>query len=133
MKHDSAFNKKLRKEMTARALMNEKNTMVKADIDKNIEEIEETPREINKIKKAIYKRRQKNQEHRELSSRLNELTISKTVIRNKIDALEQIILHVEEVKEQVKLKINDLGEENQKHSWRNPVWLYRIPWKTKRR
>ena len=116
MEHDSPFNKKLRKEMTARAIMNEKNTMVKADIDKNLEKIDETPREINKIKKAIYKRRQKNHEHRELSSRLNELTISKTVIRNKIDASEQIIWHVEEVKDQVKLKNTDLGKENQKHS-----------------
>ena len=40
--------------------------------------------------------------------RLIELKNSKADLRNKIDALNQIISHIEDVKEQVKLKIKQL-------------------------
>ena len=40
--------------------------------------------------------------------RLIEIKNSKTDLRNKIDALNQIISHIEDVKEQVKLKIKQL-------------------------
>ena len=40
--------------------------------------------------------------------RPNELKNLKTEIRTEIDALKQTILHIEEIKEQVKLKIKEL-------------------------
>ena len=39
MEHDFSFNKQLRKEITARAVMNKQIKLLKGDIDKNIEEI----------------------------------------------------------------------------------------------
>ena len=65
-------------------------------------------KETNRIKKTIQRRRQKSQEQVELSSRLDELKSTKTDIRNKIDALNQIISHTEEAKDQIKIKIKQL-------------------------
>ena len=40
--------------------------------------------------------------------RLNELNVSKTDLRNKMDAIEQILSHIEEEKDQVELKVRKL-------------------------
>ena len=82
--------------------------MLEADMDKNIETIDETILQMNRIKKSVPRRKQKHQHHRELSLRLNELYNSKTEIRKKIDALKQIISLIEDVKEQVKMIIKEL-------------------------
>ena len=87
MEHDSSYNKRLRKEV--RAVMNKKSRMLQADINKNNEKQDDIPREINRIKKAIRRRIQKNQDYRELSLRLNELQNLKTEIRKKIEALNK--------------------------------------------
>ena len=72
------------------------------------------------LKKAIGRRKQKDRKYRELSSRLNELIISKTDIRNKIDALKQIISHIEEIKDQVKLIIKELKKKIKNIPKENP-------------
>ena len=82
--------------------------MLPADIDKNIEKIDEISREINKIKNTIRKKRHKDPKHRELSLRANELMNSKTGIRNTRDAFKQIVSHIEEAKDQVKLETKQL-------------------------
>ena len=52
MDHDSSFNKHLRKQIRARAVMNlKKKGMLKGDIERNDEKIDEISQEINKIKK----------------------------------------------------------------------------------
>ena len=66
-------------------------------------------REINNIQKPIPGRGKKHRQHRELSLRLNELNISTTEIRKKIDTLKQKISNIEEVKQKVsKLIIKEL-------------------------
>ena len=87
MEHDSSYNKRLRKEV--REVMNKKSRMLQADRNKNNEKLDDIPREINRIKKAIRRRIQKNQDYRELSLRLNELQNLKTEIRKKIEALNK--------------------------------------------
>ena len=52
--------------------------------------------------------------------RIIELKNSKTDLRNKIDALNQIISHIEEVKDGVKLKIKELKNKIKKLSKENP-------------
>ena len=108
MEHDSSFNKQLRKEITARAVMNKKIKILEVDIDENNENIYDVDKEINTIQKTIRKRKQKDRKYREISSRVNELKKLKTDIRNKIDALKQLISYIEEVKDEVKLKIKEL-------------------------
>ena len=108
MEHNSSFNKQLRKEITARAVINKKIKILNSDIDENNEKIYDIDKEIKRVKKLIPKRKQKNRIYTDLSLRLIELRNSKTDLRNKIDALNQIISHIEDVKEQVKLKIKQL-------------------------
>ena len=91
MEHESSFNKQLRKEITARAVMNKKIKMLEADIDENNKKVDDADMEIKRIKKAISKRKQKNRNYIDLSLRVTELKNSKTDLRNKIDALNQII------------------------------------------
>ena len=86
MEHNSSFNKQLTKRITARAVMNKKIKMLKVDIDENNKKIYNEDKEINKIKKTIRRRKQKNKHIRELSSRLNEFKNSKTDLK-KIEAL----------------------------------------------
>ena len=52
--------------------------------------------------------------------RLIDLKNSKTDLRNKIDALNQIISHNEDVKEEVKLKIKQLKNEIKNLPKENP-------------
>ena len=108
MEHNSSFNKQLRREITDRAEKNKKLKMLKADIDVNNKKIYDVDKEIKRIKKLIPKRKQKHRNYTDLSLRVIELKISKTDLRNKVDALNQIISHIEDVKEQVKLKIKQL-------------------------
>ena len=61
MEDYSSFNKQLRKEITARALMTKKIQMLKVDIDVINEKLDEISQEINTVKKAIRRRRQKDQ------------------------------------------------------------------------
>ena len=105
MEHDSSFNKQLRKEITARAVMNKQIKKSEVNIDENYEKIFGITREIKRIKKAIHRRKQKDSNNREVSSRHKDLIISKTDLRNKIDALKQISSHTEEVKVELKLRI----------------------------
>ena len=114
MEHQSSFNKQLRKEITARVVMNKQVKILQNDIDKNNEKIDEISREIVKIEKAIRRGRQENQDYRELSLRLSELMNSKTELKNKLKALNPIISHIEEVKDEVKLKIKKLTKKTKK-------------------
>ena len=82
--------------------------MLKSDIDVNNKKIYHVDKEIKRIKKLIPKRDQKNRNYTDFSLRLIELKNSKTDLRNKIDALNQIITHVGDVKEEVKLEIKQL-------------------------
>ena len=108
MEHKSSFNKQLRKEITARAEMNKEIKSLQENIDTNIEEIYNVDKEIKRIKKLILKRKKKNRTYTDLSLRINKLNISKTDQKNKIEALKQILSHIEDAKEQVKLKIKQL-------------------------
>ena len=51
MEHDSSFNKQLRKEITAKAVINEKIRMIEAVIDKNNEQLGEIRRDVIGIQK----------------------------------------------------------------------------------
>ena len=52
--------------------------------------------------------------------RVNKLNISKTDLKNKIEALKQIISHIEDVKDVVKLKIKQLKKKIKKIPIKNP-------------
>ena len=84
--------------------------MLEADIDKSDEKTVEISREINRFIKVIHRRRHKNRKHRELSLRVNELKSLKIEVRNIIDAVKQIISHIEEAKDLVNFKIKELGK-----------------------
>ena len=120
MEHYSSFNKQLRKEITTRVVMNKEIETLKGDIDKNIEEIYNADMEIKRIKKIILKRKKKNRNHTDLSLRVIKLNISKTDLKNKIEALKQIISHIEEVKNEVKLKIKQLKKKIKNLPIENP-------------
>ena len=60
MEEDSSFKNKLRREITARAVMNKKIKMLKSDIDGNKKKIFDVDKEIKRVKKLIRKRKQKN-------------------------------------------------------------------------
>ena len=119
MEHNSSFNKQLRKEITAEAEMNKEIKTLQENIDKNIEEIYNADMEIKRIKKLILKRKKKRS-YTDLSVRINEINISKTDLKNKIEALKQIISHIEQVKEQVKIKIKELKNEIKNLPKENP-------------
>ena len=108
MEHDSSFNNQLRREITALAVMNKKIKILKSDIDGNNKKIYDADKDIKRVKKLIHKRKQKNRNYTDLSLRLIEIKNSKIDLKNKIDALNQIISHVEDVKEEIKLKIKQL-------------------------
>ena len=120
MDHDSSFNKQLRKEISARAVMNKEIKSLQENIDINIEEIYNADMEIKRIKKVILKRKKKNRTYTDLSLRVNKLNISKTDLKNKIEALKQIISHIEQAKEEVKLKIKQLKQKIKNLPKENP-------------
>ena len=120
MEHKSSFNKQLRKEITARAVMNKEIKSLQENIDINIGEIYNVDMEIKRFKKLILKRKKKNRSYTDLSLRINKLNISKTDLKNKKEALKQIISHIEEVKEGVKLKIKQLKKKIKKLPIGNP-------------
>ena len=86
--------------------------MLEVDTEKNNEKIYDVDEEINTIQTAIRRKRHKNEDYRELFPRLVEFKISKFDLKNKIKALKQINSHIEEVKDEVKLKIKQLQKEN---------------------
>ena len=100
--------------------MNKEIKTLKADIDKDNIEIFDADNEINRIRKAMNRRKQKHQNYRQLSSRINELKNIKTELKNKIQALNQIISQIEEVKDEVKLKIKQLKKKNKNLPKENP-------------
>ena len=108
MEQDSSFNNQLRREITARAVMNKKIRKLKSDIDGNNKKIYDVDKEINRIKKVIRKRRQKNKQFQDIYLKINKLKFSKIDIKNEIEALDQIILHMEKLKDEIKLKIKQL-------------------------
>ena len=59
MEHDSSYNKQLRKEITARAVINKENKSLQENIDMNIGEIYSVDMEIKRIKKLILRRKEK--------------------------------------------------------------------------
>ena len=59
MEHDSSFNKQLRKEITARAVMNKQIKKLELNIDENNKKIYDVDMEIKRIKKVIPKRKKK--------------------------------------------------------------------------
>ena len=120
MDHDSSFNKQLRKEITARAVMNKEIKSLQENIDINFEEIYNADMEIKRIKKVILKRKKKNRTYTDLSLRVNKLNISKTDLKNKIEALKQIISHIEQAKNEVKLKIKQLKKKIKNLPIENP-------------
>ena len=89
--------------------------MLEADVDKNDEKTNEISHGINRIKKAMRKRRQKDQKHREVPLRVNEIKIGKTEKRNTVHALEQTFSHSLEAKHQVKLPIKQIKLKNKNH------------------
>ena len=120
MEHESSFNKQLRKEITARAVMNKKSKMLEVDIDENNKKLYDVEMEIKRIKKIIPKGEKKNEKFTDLSLRLVGLKNSKTDLRNKKDALKQLISHIEEVKDEVKLKIKQLNRKIKNNPKENP-------------
>ena len=67
MEHDSSFNMQLRKEITARAVMNKQIKKLEVNIDDNNKKIYDVDIEIKRIKKAIPKRKKKNKNYTDLS------------------------------------------------------------------
>ena len=131
MEHYSSFNIQLRREITARAVMNKKIKMLKTDIDGNNKKIYDVDNEINRIKKVIRKRRQKNKQFKDLYLKINKLKFSKKDIKNEIEALDQIILHMEKLKDEIKLKIKQLKNKIKNVPKENPFDLTDIVEKQK--
>ena len=77
MEHNCSFNKQLRKEITARAVIYKKFKKLEADIDDSNEKVDDISQEITRIKKAIRRMRQKDRKYRIVSSRPTEINISK--------------------------------------------------------
>ena len=120
MEHKSSFNKQLRKEITVRAVMNKEIKSLQENIDINIGEIYNVDMEIKRIKKLILKRKKKNRSYTDLSLRINKLNILKTDLKNKIEALKQIISHIEEGKNRVKSRIKQLKKKIKNLPVENP-------------
>ena len=59
MEHKSSYNNQLRKEITARAVMNKEIKSLQENIDMNIGEIYNVDMEIKRIKKLILKKKEK--------------------------------------------------------------------------
>ena len=131
MEQDSSFNNQLRREITARAVMNKKIKMLKSDIDGNNKKIYDVDKEINRIKKVIRKRRQKNKQFQDLHLKINKLKFSKIDIKNEIEALDQIILHMEKLKDEIKLKTKRLKNKIKNLPKENPFDLTDIVEKRK--
>ena len=100
--------------------MNKKIKTLKADIDENKIKIYDVDNEIYRIRKTMRRKNLKHRKFREFSSRFNELKSIKTDLKNKIEALNQIIWHIEGVKDGVKLKIKKLKKNIKKLPIENP-------------
>ena len=98
----------MRKEITARAVINKKIKMFKENIDENKKKIDNINQENNRNKKVIRKRKKKNKQFQDLYLKNIKLKFSKIDIEKEIEVLDQIILHMEKLKDEVKLKIKQL-------------------------
>ena len=108
MEHDFSFNKQLRKEITARAVMDKNIKMLEVDIHENNKKRYDVHKAINTMQKATRRRNQKDSKYLEISSSVNGLQNLKTDIRNIKGALKQLISHIKEVKDGVGLKIKEV-------------------------
>ena len=88
--------------------MNKKIRIIKADISQNIEKTGDITRQISRIKKTIRRRRQIYQENLYIYLQVKELKNLKTEVKSNIDAIGQIISHVEESKDLLTLKIKEI-------------------------
>ena len=120
MEHESSFNKQLRKEISARAVMNKKIKMFTDNIDENNKKSDNINKEILELKKLYAKENKKNHQFQDISLKINKLKFSKIDIKNEIEALNQIISHIEEVKDEVKLKIKELKKKIKNIPKENP-------------
>ena len=77
-------------------------------------------------KKAIRRKKHKDQKHRELSLNSNKLKNSKTETRNTIGALKQTISHIEESKDLVNLKIKKTEDKIENLRRKNPFAFQNI-------
>ena len=111
--------------------MNKKIKMLKSDIDGNNKKIYDVDKEINRIKKVIRKRRQKNKQFQDLYLKINKLKFSKIDIKNELEALDQNILLMEKLKDEIKLKIKQLKNKNKNLPKENPFDLTDIVEKQK--
>ena len=100
--------------------MNKENRMSAVDIDKNDEKMDVIARKINGINQTKRRRRIKIRQNPKLSLRLSELKELKTDFRDNIDALKQIVLHIEESKVQVKLENKQLKRKIKIFPGKNP-------------
>ena len=64
--------------------------------------------------------KQKHQKYPEFSLSFNEIKKIETDLENKIEAINQIISHIEEVKNEVELKIKQLKKKTKKLPIENP-------------
>ena len=79
--------------------------MLEVDIDENNKEIYDVDKEINRTQKTKRKRKQEHRKYRDVCFRLSELKKSRTNLKSEIEALNQIISHIEEVKDAVKFSL----------------------------
>ena len=75
---------------------------------KSRKKIDNINKENNRNKKVIRKRKKKNIQFQDLYLKIKKLKFSKIDIENEIEVLDQIILHMEKLKDEVKLKIKQL-------------------------
>ena len=73
MELDSSCNKQLRREITARVVMNKQIKLSEVDKNEKFKKLYDVDIEITRIKKTIGRRRQKNGKYTDLSLRLNVL------------------------------------------------------------
>ena len=66
MEHNSSFNKQLRKEITARAVIIKKFKMLEVDIDEGNKKLYDVDMETKRNKKFILKRKKKNRTYTDL-------------------------------------------------------------------
>ena len=81
-----------------------KKIRIEDTVQKNTQEIDGRDGEINRSKKLIRKRKQKNRKHHELSLELDGLENFKTRIINNIDKLKQTILETEVKTRSIRIK-----------------------------
>ena len=100
--------------------MNENIKMLEVAIDGNNKKNNDVDKEINRIQKATRRRTQKDRKNQDLLLKLSMLNNSKSDLKIKIDVVKQIISHIEEVKDEVKLKTKELEKKFNNNPKENP-------------